>query len=81
MREINLNDAEGHLAELVDDAVAGHEIILARGGVPLVRLTPVEISTQVRILGMDEGQIWVADDFDAPLAEFEAVLEEPATSL
>lgn len=37
MREVNLHYAKTHLSRLVDAAVAGEEILIARAGKPLVR--------------------------------------------
>lgn len=71
MREINLHYAKTHLSRLVDAAVAGEEIIIARAGTPLVRLSPVMPPQKKRVLGMDQGKIWMADDFDAPMPELE----------
>lgn len=73
MREINLEEAEPSLSHLVDAAVAGENVVLARAGVPLVRLTPVLRAPARRSLGIDQGKIWIADDFDAPMPELEAL--------
>jgi antitoxin (DNA-binding transcriptional repressor) of toxin-antitoxin stability system len=49
---------------------AGEEITIARAGVPVARLVAVEAKPKkIRPLGMDRGRIWIADDFDAPLAD------------
>lgn len=37
----NVADAKMHLSRLLDAALAGEEVILARSGKPLVRLVPV----------------------------------------
>jgi len=42
MPAINLNEAKANLSRLVDAAVAGEEVIIAKAGKPVVRLTPVE---------------------------------------
>lgn len=74
MREVNLHYAKTHLSRLVDAAVAGDEIVIARSGTPLVRLTPVEPPRMKRVLGLDQGKIWMADDFDEPLPELEQAI-------
>jgi prevent-host-death family protein len=38
----NVAEAKAHLSRLLDAAVAGEEIVLARAGTPLVRLVPVQ---------------------------------------
>ncbi|AWK86142.1 type II toxin-antitoxin system Phd/YefM family antitoxin [Azospirillum thermophilum] len=75
MDRIPLSEADGHLAELVDRASRGEEIVFTRDGVPAARLVPVEDATgrdashRERKLGLAKGRIWIADDFDAPLPD------------
>jgi prevent-host-death family protein len=38
----NVAEAKAHLSQLLDAAVAGEEIVIARAGKPLVRLVPVQ---------------------------------------
>ena len=38
----NVADAKAHLSQLLEAALRGEEVILARAGKPLVRLVPVE---------------------------------------
>jgi len=39
--QVNIAEAKAKLSELIDRALAGEEIVLARAGKPLVRLVPV----------------------------------------
>lgn len=63
----NLYDAKTNLSQLVDRAAAGEEIIIAKNGVPLARLVPLEAQSMPRTPGGWEGRVQIADDFDAPL--------------
>lgn len=74
MRQVNLHSAKTHLSRLVDEALAGEEILIARNGQALVRLVPLEPPPERRFLGKDQGKIVMADDFDAPLPEFESLV-------
>ena len=65
---MNVHEAKTHLSRLLERAVAGDEVTIARSGNPIVRLVPVSISGG-RPLGLDAGRIEMADDFDAPLPE------------
>lgn len=38
----NVAEAKAHLSRLLDQALAGEEVILARAGKPLVRLVPID---------------------------------------
>jgi prevent-host-death family protein len=66
-KTVNLHAAKTTLSRLVDDAVAGDEIVIAKAGKPLVRLVPITRETRRSGFAADRGRITVADDFDAPL--------------
>ncbi len=42
MKIVNMHEAKTKLSKLVEEALAGEEIILAKAGKPLVRLVPYE---------------------------------------
>ncbi len=74
--EVNIYQAKTHLSRLLEQAMAGEEVVIMRSGRRLVRLTPVESAPYRRKLGTAKGDFVVPDDFDAPLpddilAEFE----------
>jgi prevent-host-death family protein len=74
--EVNVRQAKTHQSRLLDQAMAGDEVIITRSGRRLVRLTPIGIAPVRRRLGTAKGDFAVSDDFDAPLpsgilAEFE----------
>jgi prevent-host-death family protein len=63
---VNLHAAKTHLSQLVDRALAGEEIVIARSGKPLVKLVPVE-PRPARRPGLLEGKLQVPADFNDPL--------------
>jgi prevent-host-death family protein len=67
MKQVNLHAAKTSLSRLVDEAVDGEEIIIAKAGKPLVRLVPVSRESTRRGFGADRGKIRIRKDFDAPL--------------
>jgi prevent-host-death family protein len=69
MKTVNLHAAKTHLSRLVDEAAAGEEIVIAKAGKPMVRLVPVAPKRRRTGFGADKGQIWISDDFDAPLPD------------
>jgi prevent-host-death family protein len=78
--EVNIHEAKTHLSRLLQRVAEGEEVTIARAGVPVAKLVPVEVKKNVRPLGFARGEIWVADDFDAPLpddllAAFEGEIE------
>ena len=60
----NVAEAKTQLSQLLDAAVAGEEVIVARAGKPLVRLVPIEAPAE-RELGF--LPLDIADDFFDPL--------------
>jgi prevent-host-death family protein len=67
---VNIYEAKTKLSKLVDLAAAGQEIIIARNGKPVARLTTIEQPKKKPIVyGLLEGKGWIADDFDDPLPE------------
>lgn len=76
MPVINIHEAKTHLSRLVERAAAGEEIIIAKSGKPVAKLVGLAHRREPRKLGSMRGQIWMADDFDAPLPpELQALFE------
>lgn len=76
MSAVSVHEAKTHLSRLLEQALAGEEVIITRSGKPLVRLTPVEKAPVLRKLGTAKGDFVVPADFNDPLpddilAEFE----------
>jgi prevent-host-death family protein len=71
MSTINIHAAKTQFSRLVEAAAQGEEIVIARAGVPLARLVPLEPVVKRRQLGMLAGRMTVPTDFDAPLHDDE----------
>lgn len=67
--EVSVHEAKTHLSRLLEQALAGEEVIIRRSGRLLVRLTPVATAPSRRKLGTAKGDFVVPDDFDAPLPD------------
>jgi prevent-host-death family protein len=67
--EVNIHEAKTNFSKLLQRVALGEEVIIAKAGVPVAKLVPVRISQGKRPLGFYRGQIWIADDFDAPLPD------------
>lgn len=68
---VNMHQAKSQLSKLVEKALAGEEIIVARAGKPAVKLVACEQAGPVekgglRQFGLLRGQIWMAPDWDDP---------------
>jgi len=69
MEQVNIYEAKTQLSKLVDRAAEGDEIIIARAGKPVARLTALKREKLPLRPGLLKGKIWIADDFDAPLPD------------
>lgn len=67
METVNIYDAKTRLSQLVDAAAGGEDVVVARNGKPLVRITRLKAEKRVITLGLLKGRLVVPDDFDAPL--------------
>lgn len=61
---MNVYEAKTQLSRLIDRALAGEDVVIARAGKPLVRLVPVATGATRRTPGSARGQILIAGDFD-----------------
>ena len=66
MKITNISEAKASLSKLVEKALQGEEVIVAKAGKPVAKLIPFERDTTPRDLsqGIWQGQVWIADDFD-----------------
>jgi prevent-host-death family protein len=69
MDPVNIYEAKTRLSQLVDEAVAGKDVIIGRHGKALVRLTRLQPARRTVRFGLLKGRIRIAADFDAPLPE------------
>lgn len=68
MATYNMHDAKTQLSRLAQRAAEGEEIVIARNGRPLARLTALPEPRKRRKLGLwKDEDVWISDDFDAPL--------------
>jgi prevent-host-death family protein len=70
MQTVNIYEAKTQLSKLVDLASSGTDVVIARAGKPVARLTTLnKKEKRTYTLGLLEGKGWIADDFDAPLPD------------
>ncbi|MCL4264076.1 MAG: type II toxin-antitoxin system Phd/YefM family antitoxin [Anaerolineae bacterium] len=72
MTQVTIHEAKTNLSRLIQQALAGEEIVIARGKQPLVRLVALPEAQTARRIGNAKGVLlYMADDFDAPLDDFQ----------
>ncbi|HEY2156866.1 MAG TPA: type II toxin-antitoxin system prevent-host-death family antitoxin [Isosphaeraceae bacterium] len=60
----NIHEAKSQLSKLVERALDGEEVIIARAGKPVVRLVPIHSEATPRQGGQWKGRVRIGDDFD-----------------
>jgi prevent-host-death family protein len=68
MQIVNVHEAKTQFSKLIDAAMRGKEIIIAKAGKPAAMLVPLKVK-KIRKPGGLKGKIKIADDFDASLPE------------
>jgi prevent-host-death family protein len=76
MSIVTIHDAKTNLSRLLARVEAGEEIVIARGKIPIARLTPIRGEPAQRRFGAMKGIVSIGRDFfepmtDAELAEWE----------
>jgi len=71
MKQVTIHEAKTHLSRLIQAALNGEEIIIAKGNKPLVRLDVLPEARLQRHIGGQPGLVMSMDeDFNAPLNDF-----------
>ena len=52
MTKVNMHEAKTNLSKLVEQALRGEDVILAKNGEALVRLVPVDLPAELRPMGL-----------------------------
>lgn len=68
MKISNIHEAKSQLSKLIESALAGEEIIIAKAGKPLVKLVPYQEDREYRTPGGWEGQVIMSEDFNDELS-------------
>ena len=65
---INIHEAKTNLSRIVEEVAAGAEVIIAKAGKPMARLSSIQKKVPIRF-GVLKGKVKFSEDFDAPLPE------------
>lgn len=61
---VNIHEAKTQLSKLIEKAVQGEAFVIAKAGMPLVKVTALDAPATPQRLGFLTGEISVPDDFD-----------------
>lgn len=71
MAQFNVAEAKARFSELVQKAISGEEIVIAKDNRPLLKLVPLAAPARKRKPGTAKGRVWIAPDFDRTPADFD----------
>jgi len=76
MTSKQIGQAVNPMSKLIQAAVNGKQVIIARGNKPVVRLEVLPEARSHRIIGNAKGLILsMSDDFDEPIDDFKEYME------
>jgi prevent-host-death family protein len=69
MKKVNIYEAKTRLSQLVEEAASGQDVVIARAGRPVARLTRLAGTGRKRRLGVLDGRFRIPNDFNRPLPD------------
>jgi prevent-host-death family protein len=75
MHQVDIEEAKKHLSDLIEAAVKGEEIIIAKDDQRIVKLVPISATKPHPQFGSAKGLITMSDDFDELLEGFEEYMK------
>ena len=69
--QVKLDEAKARLHDLIEAAIRGEHVFILEDDQPVVQLVPVGPRKRQAKFGSARGLMTMADDFDAPLADFD----------
>lgn len=65
----NIQEAKAHFSRLLQEAASGVDVIIAKAGKPMARISQIETRRPSIRFGVLKGKVKVSEDFDAPLPD------------
>jgi prevent-host-death family protein len=69
MHQLTIQEAATKLPELVQEVLAGEEVVLTQNAKPVAKLVAVTTIQPKRVFGDLQGMVTMTEDFDAPLED------------
>ena len=68
MTKLDIGQAKSHFSKLLDLAIQGEEIVITQDDKPVAKISPIKRPLK---RGSAKGKVWMSDDFDEPLEDFQ----------
>ena len=72
MTQLDIHEAKSNLSKLLDLAIKGEEIVITQDDKPVATISPIKRPLK---RGSAKGKVWMSDDFDEPLEDFQEYME------
>jgi prevent-host-death family protein len=72
MTQLDISQAKSNLANLLDLAIQGEEIIITHNDQPVAKISPIKRPLK---RGTAKSKVWMSDDFNEPLEDFQEYRE------
>lgn len=70
MSPVSIEQAKTQLPELIEAAVSGEEVVIAKDDQHIVKLVPISLEKKRPQFGSGKGSIRMSNDFDESLQDF-----------
>lgn len=77
MHIASVSEAKAQLSALIQQALAGQDVVIARYDQPLVELTPLQDIPTPRVGGQWAGKVQISKDFEFTASEIYEMLGSP----
>lgn len=64
MQVVNIHEAKTNLSKLIEKTLKGEEVIIAKAGEPIAKLSPYKEKLKPRKSGLWKGKVWMSEDFN-----------------
>jgi prevent-host-death family protein len=77
----NIHSAKTNLSKLLEEVLAGKEVIIAKAGKPIAKIVAYTEKKKPRKLGLWKGKVWMSPDFNDEDPEINSMFyDAPLTS-
>lgn len=64
MQTYNIHEAKTNLSKLIEKTQNGEEVVIAKAGKPVAKLSVYKEKLNPRKLGLWKGKVWIAGNFN-----------------
>jgi antitoxin (DNA-binding transcriptional repressor) of toxin-antitoxin stability system len=72
MTQLDISQAKSDFLNLLDLALQGEEIVITQDDQPVAKISPIKRPLK---RGSAKGKLWMSEDFEEPLEDFQEYME------